>query len=254
MHLIYSIPEIGTQPVPAYTVDLSAIGKTQIETEVLPPARRHWHALQRDCDVSFGMTDSAAQGSFTRPSASQTVILYSYCSTGHNIAQNGIVVLERGSVVAHIAYLGGWSESIVPAEGIGRTGQTKILIVGGGTGQGETLGTVRIIGVSDKDVQKFGSLQTYDDACNASYVNLKKTASILFVKLGAAPVFYSENHESSCAAKQNWIKTGTLEQISLEKDNYEYILLPPGRYLSNPCKGKQLRDCSPKNLSSRLAS
>lgn len=91
------------------------------------------------------------------------------------------------------------------------------LIVSGGTNMGETWQIISAVELSDAGVKKFGLTNTYDDDC-ADAGKSRKTAYKLFAKAGATPRFYHQRYETDCSAKERWLKSGTMQQIALEKD------------------------------------
>jgi hypothetical protein len=139
--------------------------------------------------------------------------------TGHNFADNGIAVFEGDQVTAHVVYKGGWDSALLSVPDIDGSGRSSILILGGGTNMGETWQTASIIELSEKGVNNFGFTGTYHDDCGVGETEnpeRKATAYKLFARKGTSPAFYRESFTGECAEPTNWLKSGALEQITLD--------------------------------------
>ena len=194
-----------------------------MDNDILAVARRYWKDQGEDCDPQGrigGFTIlNGLEGSFTRPHAKQKAILYQYCMTGHNFADNGIVVFEGDHVTAHIVYKDGWDSALLSLPEIDGSGQSPILILGGGTNIGETWQTASMIELSEKGVKNFGLTETYHDDCGLAETGdsgRNATAYKLFARKGTSPVFYRESLTGECAQPTKWVKSGALEQITLD--------------------------------------
>ncbi|MDR3556089.1 MAG: hypothetical protein P4L55_15135, partial [Syntrophobacteraceae bacterium] len=169
-----------------------------------------------------------ARGSFTKPDSDQKAILYRYCETGHNRALNGIAIVEKGAVVCHLAYPGDWDNGVGALPDINGNGRSELLISSGGTNQGITWGTIRIIELSDTIVlTKFGGTKTLSDNCGADEEKGSATAYRILVKSGPMADFYQELfvNKGACSGTGVWEKSGKREKVSLENDrtDYEFI-------------------------------
>ena len=224
---VYAMPEQKTQRSEARkapeVVGLSDSQKAVVENDILAVARRYWRKQGEDCDPQDrigGFTIlNGLEGSFTRPHAKQRAILYQYCMTGHNFADNGIVVFEGDQAAAHVVYKGGWDSALLSLPDIDGSGRSAILILGGGTNMGETWQTASIIGLSEQGVNNFGFTGTYHDDCGVAETGnpeRKATSYKLFARKGTSPAFYHESFTGECAQPTKWLKSGALEQITLE--------------------------------------
>ncbi len=197
-----------------------------MKEKILPAARKLWHAQESDlvCTPDFEPTAlDRAQGSFTRPKSDQRAILYRYCETGHNMALNGIAIIENAQVVTHIVYEGGWDNGIGAMPDLNGNGLSEILVASGGTNQGVTWKSISIIELSVNRVTKFGQTETYSDNCGVGEKNGKAEACRLSVKVGETPVFYREAFVNKGVCDGGtWTKSGTPRQISLKEDETEY--------------------------------
>jgi hypothetical protein len=84
---------------------------------------------------------------------------------------------------------------------------------------GETWQTASIIELSEKGVNNFGFTGTYHDDCGVVETEnpeRKATAYKLFARKGTSPAFYRETFTGECAEPTNWLKSGALEQITLD--------------------------------------
>lgn len=227
--LIYQEPEFDDSlpGLPAKSSILSVAEDALIKSEILPAARQYWKERSVNCDSSGSLgfrivNTSPVRGSFTKPHASQKAILYTYCVTGHNFANNGVVVFEADHVAAHIAYKGGWGQDMQAVPDIDGNGESKILIVTGGTAQNTSWQVISVIGLTEKGVQNFGHAETYTGDCEGGFGfpphNHKGQEATykLFARKGPTPVFYREPFSGDCGEPTKWHKSGRREQISLE--------------------------------------
>ena len=205
---------------------LSSPEETLMKDTVLPAARQAWHERERDAECDAGFKPSAldiAAGSFTKPKSDQRAILYTYCTFGHNMALNGIAVIENGRVVTHIVYEGGNDRAIGALPDINDNGLSEILIATGGTNQGITWGTISIIEIAGSEIVQFGQTGTLADDSGIHEKTGKIKANRISVKAGKTPVFYREIFVDNGSG--GWRKPGLLAPISLEEDKVEYELL-----------------------------
>jgi hypothetical protein len=201
---------------------ISATEEKLMQAKVLPVAKKIWSG--KGCKPDLKPIDTAS-GSFTKSGSRQKAILYRYCSYGHNLSRNGLVVIEDDHVAAHIMYEGGGENAIGALPDINGNGLSEILISSGGTNQGETWGSVSIIELSESTVKKLGRTDVLSDTCGADEETGKSTAANLSVKPGAAPVFYRETFLQKDCDDAKWREAGGQKPVTLEKDdiNYRYI-------------------------------
>lgn len=190
-----------------------------IKRNAIPKARQIWKDHE-GCQEDFSIID-AAKGSFTKPNAVQKAYLYRYCETGHNFANNGIVIMENGQIAAHVVYEGGTDNAIGALPDINGNGLSELIISNGSTNQGITVSVVIPIELSSNGVKKFGIADIYEDDCGAKE-NCKATAYRLLAKTGPSPIFYSETYRMR---GKKWLKLGDAKQVSLRADETEYQLV-----------------------------
>ena len=207
-------------------VPLPSAEESIVRREVSTTARRIWGGRLQNCDDDSGKPDiiDHAQGSFTRRDASQTAILYRYCTTGHNFALDGIAIIEQGQLVSHLVYEGSWDNALGALPDLDGNGQTELLISTGGTNMGETWNVVSIIELSGNNVRKFGMVQTYLDNCGVAENEGEATAYKISAKAATAPVFYREafTNKECGGNKDKWTSTGNRKQISMKPDEIKY--------------------------------
>lgn len=203
--------------------------ETLLKEKILPAAAALWHEQESGSVCTPGFEATAfdiAKGSFTRPNSVQSAILYRYCATGHNMALNGIAVVENGKTIAHIVYEGCWDEAVGAMPDLNGDGLSEILLASGGTNQGVTWRSISIIGLSGDAVTKFGKTQVYLDDCGAGQKNCRSEAFKLSVKVGKAPVFFREIFVNRGAPDgAAWVKSGAPGRISLEADDIDYQVI-----------------------------
>jgi hypothetical protein len=198
-----------------------------IKGKILPEDRRFWDVRETAgiCDSNFiaGGVD-ITQGSFTRPGAVQKAILYRYCTTGHNLALNGIVIIENSEVVAHIVYSGGWDNAIGALPDINSDSLSEIIVAAGGLNQGENWKSISIIQLSGKNVIKFGLANVYSDNFGAGEKNCFAEANKIFVKTGKTPSFFEETYTNKgpCDETGTWHKQGQVKPVTLINDEKKY--------------------------------
>ena len=190
-----------------------------VRRHALPAAQRLWQG-DRSCQPEFQIV-GAAGGSFTRPKAAQRAVLYRFCATGHNFANNGIAVLEGGGVVAHVAYSGGEDHGIRAAPDIDGNGLSEIVLSNGSTNQGYTVSVAVLIELSPSGVKKFGVADAYEDDCGVAE-RCRMTAYKISVRPGPSPVFY---REAFSKRNERWAKTGGPARFSPREDAGSYRLL-----------------------------
>jgi hypothetical protein len=224
---VYALPEPKT---PSHrtrnaseAVRLSDSQKAMLENKILAAARLYWKQHGEDCDpqdrIGGFIIRQGAEGSFTRPHAKQKAILYQYCMTGHNFADNGIVVFEDDRVVAHLVYEGGWDSMLLSVPDIDGRDQSPILILGGGTNMGVTWQTVSMIELSERGVKNFGHTEIYYDDCDVPgrYDSDRRATDYkLFARKGTSPVFYRESLQGGCGQPTQGAKPGAMEQITFD--------------------------------------
>jgi hypothetical protein len=210
---------------------LSTAEEKLMKDKVVPDARRQWHERGRDgvCEVGFQPTAlDAAPGSFTAPKAAQKAILYKYCTFGHDMALDGIAVIENGRLVAHVIFEGGENRAIGALPDINGNGLSEIAITGGATNQGITSAWIAIIELTAGDVTRLGRTATYSDDCGVNEKSCKITANRISVIAGKTPAFYREvfTDTGAAAGPSSWKKVIGLSPVSLDEDQVEYEFLP----------------------------
>lgn len=184
----------------------------------LPKARRFW--LSSGCNEGFEPI-GVASGSFTKPDREQRAVLYRFCVTGHNLANNGIAIIEGGSIVAHVVYDGGEDYSIGALPDINGNGLSEIVVGDGSTNQGYTAAVAVLIEASPGVVRKWGIADVYEDNCG-TMERCEMTAYKISVKPGPTPIFYRESYEKR---NERWTRAGNAARYSLRKIEGSYRFL-----------------------------
>lgn len=186
----------------------------------LPKARQHWRS-DKACQESFEVV-GAANGSFTKPKATQRAVLYRFCVTGHDFANNGIVIFEDAKIVTHVVFNGGEDHYLGPLADITGDGLSKLLLADNSMHQGYTNSVITIIELSSSGVKTFGIAETYDDDCGAIEKGCREQAHRIVVNPGYTPIFYQEIFRKKGRA---WIKIGNPTRFSPRPDESQYELL-----------------------------
>ena len=143
---------------------LSAAGQSLPRERILLAARKAWQS-RRECDPrTAAAAVDVAPGSFTRPKSEQRAILYSYCTVGHNLALNGIGVVENGLLVAHAIYEGGHDRALGALPDIDGNGLSEIVVASGGTNRGVTWDAISILELGGATVAAIGQTYFREDA------------------------------------------------------------------------------------------
>ncbi len=186
----------------------------------LPKARQAWNSDQY-CTEGFEAID-ATSGSFTKPNSTQRAVLYRFCVKGHDIANNGIAIIESGRIVAHVVYEGGEESSLQSLPDFNGDGLSEIVTWDSSGHFGYANAVATVIAVSPSGVKNFGIADIYQDDCGAKPERCKTLAYKITVKPGATPVFYRETYRKT---KGRWIQVGVAVRYSLRKNTGVFRLL-----------------------------
>jgi alpha-tubulin suppressor-like RCC1 family protein len=201
---------------------LSAEQQAFLKRAIFPAARKEWHDQEAECERGFQpQAVDVAHGAFTRPGAAQDAILYRYCTIGHDMALNGIAILQNGQLAAHVVYQGDESHAIGALPDINGDGISEIVLAGGSTNQGITSSWISILQLG-AEMTRFGHTQTYEDNCGVAEGNCRTTAWRISVKPGPAPGFF---REAFAQDGKTWKRTAPLAALKLDADETEYQLL-----------------------------
>ncbi len=163
-----------------------------------------------------------ARGQFTRKGHFQRAFLCRYSETGHNLATNGIVVLEGSRLVANFVYEGGWEYGLVTLPDLTGDGRNELALEGGSTNQGITQGFVSVLAISADSVRKFGTLDVYHSNEGTVEKLKRETASRVLVKPGKKPQFLLETYER---VKNVWKRIGEPKVVKPNEDMSEYSVV-----------------------------
>jgi len=200
---------INDPTVEAPKLQLSEAEKTIFEKQVLPVVKPK---LDSDlCDEGTQEITGRAEGSFTRPGASQTLLFYQYCQTGNGLGSVGVAVIENGKVVANaVSAEAGWSDRAVAISDINQNGFDEIaLYYSGGMHQGAGGTGVDIMEFSNGALKGLGWFQAEEFTETSPVMGYKIIAHI------AKPAtFAREKFVQNASGK--WRKAGTPITIKLK--------------------------------------
>lgn len=179
-----------------------------IKRNALPNARQIWRNNE-SCQESFEVVD-VASGSFTKPKAAQKAVLYRFCTTGHDFANNGIAIIEGGKIVANVFYNAGEDSSIRGLADINGNGLSEIILADGASHQGYTNVIITLIEITQAGVKSFGIADVSEDDCGAKDPCKEITRKIT-VKPGKTPIFYRQTYRQR---NKEWMTVGKLERFS----------------------------------------
>lgn len=224
---LLSLAGYAQGPLTVYDGRVDSIAKTPSNAEIqlikryaLPKARSAWRSDQY-CTEGFEAI-SVAQGSFTKANSKQKAVMYRFCVKGHDIANNGIVIIEGGKITAHIIYNGGEDNSIQTLPDINGDGLSEIILDGGATHQGYTESMAIPITLSAAGTKSYGMAIVFEDDCGANPDRCKTLAYKITVRPGTNPTFYRETY-----SKKNGrgTRTGAAVRYTLGKTTGIFRLL-----------------------------
>lgn len=197
---------VGKLPEASHTAAEEQIVKEQL----VPKVRTRW-SDDESCGGSNLNIVGAVDGSFTRAGAKQRAIVYELCQTGNGFANNGVAVIENGTVAAHFSVEGGWNLEVSRIPDLNRNGRDELAIeTGGGMHQGYTGSSVTVLEISETAAAELGiflvftnECETYaaDKYCDRSY---KLTAAA-----GTKPAFFAQKYlNRGTDEKPRWVASG----------------------------------------------
>ena len=198
-----------------------------VTTKAVPKARARWKNVS-GCDGGNLDIIGAASGAFTRKSSRQRALLYELCQTGNGFANNGLVIIEAGKIVAHFVTEGGWNLDLVSLPDMNKNGFDELAMeTSGGMHQGYSGSSVAMLEVSATAVKGLGGFLVYtnecesggpDEFCDRSYKITAKPAAI--------PVFYRQKFDNKGNdEKTEWVVSGKRTVVKPNKENSKYALL-----------------------------
>jgi hypothetical protein len=168
-----------------------------------------------DDDDTFSVLN-AVSGSFTQAKAVQKAYLYELCRSARSYGIGGIIIVESGKVVAHHTYgESGLDYDIQLLPDINQNGLDELLLVGGGMGQGFTMGAVEIAELTASGVQTFGIADTYSDDYGANEKG-SATAYRISVQKGKIPVYFRETYRQM-REEGKWILSKKSQKFALRE-------------------------------------
>ena len=210
----------------AAAMQVSAAEEQFIEQSALPRARAEWKPNE-SCSEDFRIIDGA-RGSFTRKGAVQRAIAYEFCQTGNGWANNGLVIIEDGKIVAHFAEEGGWNIGLWSLPDINKNGFDELVLeTSGGMHQGKIGGSVTLLEVSPTAVREIGYTLAFSNDCDDETSENECDRSFKITAApGARPVFYRQRLVNfGDDEKPRWRKRGKLQKITLNKTEIKFRLL-----------------------------
>lgn len=137
--------------IPIYDARVDTVAQEPSKAEVesikklvMPRAKKFWIE-----EPEFDLRASA-RGSFTRKGAAQKIYLYQFSTQGHNMASDGLAVVEGGKLCSHYAYRGGWESRILALPDLNGDNLNELAIEGGFFNMGESAGSIYILTFSPK--------------------------------------------------------------------------------------------------------
>ncbi len=179
-------------------------------TDVQPKISDRW-SDDNSCDGSNLTVIGAVDGSFTRKAATQRAIVYEMCQTGNGFANNGIAVVEDGSVVTNFVAEGGWNLDVRRIADIDKNGFDELVIeTGGGMHQGYTGSSSNVIEISSTSVRSFGAFLSYSNECESLKAGEYCDRSYkITARSGTKPVFMRQKYlNNGDDEKPRWVVSG----------------------------------------------
>ena len=214
-------PALPVRPVKVGPAEEGVIKKI-----ALPKARRAWKGNE-SCAEDFRIIDTA-RGRFTGKNSVQKAFLYEFCQTGNGWANNGLVIVEGGKIIAHFIEEGGWNLSLRVLPDVNKNGFDELVIeTSGGMHQGKIGGSVTLLEVSSAGVKEFGYTQAFSNECDGDESGEGCDRSFkITVAPGTKPIFYREKFiNTGDDEKPRWKKGGKRQKILLNKTDSKFRLL-----------------------------
>lgn len=198
--------------------------------EVFPAAAKHWQSSYTSGNGSRNThrptVIDAAHGSFTRSGARQTAVLYMFDDYAENEALDGIVIIEKNEVVAHLVYDGFWDWGLEALPDINKTGRSKLMVISGKNANGINDDWISLLDFSNEGVRPIGVIPVYHDDAAANYQTKTYRSYKVEVEGGARPTFFRQSFSYEGERQTGkWVESGALKQVNLQKDTVEYELL-----------------------------
>lgn len=184
-----------------------------VKTKILPKIKTRWSDDGR-CDGSDLNVIGAVDGSFTKKSAQQRAIVYEMCQTGNGFANNGIAIVENGSVVIHFTTEGGWNLDVVRLADINKNGLDELAVeTGGGMHQGYTGSSLTVLEISPASVRSLGTFLVYTNECeNGGPDEFCDQRYKVTARSGTVPVFSRQKYiNKGNDEKPRWAVSGKLQ-------------------------------------------
>jgi hypothetical protein len=207
---------VVNDPTKNETPSANAAEENLVKRQVLPKARKIWS--NDVCTEEFEITGTA-QGAFSKPNASQTLIFYQFCQTGNGFGNNGLVLVENGKIVGSYISEGGWALNLKSLPDINQNGLNEFaLYYSGGMHQGQGGTGVDLMEFSATGIKGLGWFQADSFGEETGDFGYKVT-----VKPGKTPIFYREKYLSP--AENKWRKSGKIAPFKLEQISGNFTVL-----------------------------
>jgi hypothetical protein len=189
-----------------------------VEREVRKKETAIKEKSNQDCVDDTFSVGAVARGSFTKPKAAQSVVLYELCRSGRSFGIGGIVIVENGKIVAHYTYgENGLDYDLVSLPDINQNGLSEIVLIGGGGGQGYSANAVEIIEMTAGGVKSFGIADTYKDDFGTGKPNSSATGYKVTVQPGKNPIYFRETYRRKTQSGK-WSLIKKAQRFPLRKD------------------------------------
>lgn len=208
--------------------NISATEEKLVTTRAVPKARARWKDAG-GCDEvdNFNFTGGVT-GAFTRKGSQQRAVLYELCQTGNGFANNGLVIIESGKIVAHFVSEGGWNLDVVKLPDINKNGLDELAVeTSGGMHQGYSGSSVSMIEVSATAAKELGWFLVYTNECeNGGPEEYCDRSYKITAKSAAVPVFYRQQHDNKGTDETTkWVASGKKTVIKAKKGTFKFALI-----------------------------
>ncbi|NOT49380.1 MAG: hypothetical protein HOP17_16775 [Acidobacteria bacterium] len=181
-----------------------------IKEQVVPKAAEKW---KDDDSCSGGNLNiiGALDGAFTKAGARQRAIVYELCQTGNGFANNGVVVVENGRIIASFVEDGGWNLEVSKVADLNKNGRDEIIIeTGGGMHQGYYGSSITIVELSATAAVEIGVYLVNTNECENPVANKYCDRSYKITATpGAKPAFFAQKFlNRGTEEKPRWVVGG----------------------------------------------
>ena len=162
-----------------------------IVDNVFKSAKAHWKGDRTSESLQI---IGKANGSFTKKGAKQTAYLYEFAQTGNGLSQLGIAVFEKGKIIKHDVFEGGWATEFDKVADANKNGLDEMAVNwSGGMRSGKIGSATAVFEEAPKGLKLLYIGQSSWSDCDGDTSTIDCGYSYkITAKAGAKPVLYQK--------------------------------------------------------------